>query len=53
VLQPLGITEKLLHDWLFAQAGYLPPQALKQARQADRLDLPLFSSLPGLRMGLL
>jgi DNA polymerase-2 len=53
VLQPLGITEKLLHDWLFAQARYLPPHALQQARQSDRLDLPLFSSLQSLRVGVL
>ena len=53
ILQPLGITEKLLHDWLFARAGYVSPGALPLARQADRLDLPLFAPLQSVRVGLL
>lgn len=53
VLQPLGITEKLLHDWLFTRAGYVSPGALPLPRQADRLDLPLFAPLQSVRVGLL
>ncbi|MGE5251232.1 MAG: hypothetical protein ACM3QS_13585, partial [Bacteroidota bacterium] len=53
ILQPLGVTEKILRTWLFARAGYIHPSGLLHASPPGRRDLPLFSSLERLRVELL
>ena len=43
VLQPLGIPEHVLRDWMFSEAGYSMP-GLNPA-QLQKCELPLFASL--------
>lgn len=46
VLQPLGVTKSVLHNWLFSQASYLLPPGLLH----DRMETPLFENLDKLRV---
>ena len=47
VLQPLGVTEPVLRNWMFSEASYLlPPGLLHQ-----RLEMPLFAGLRRVRVG--
>jgi len=46
VLQPLGVTENILRNWMFSQASYLLPPGLLH----HRLELPLFANLKYLRV---
>ena len=48
VLQPLGVTENVLRNWMFSEASYLLPPGLLH----DRLEIPLFASLERLRVGM-
>ena len=41
VLQPLGVTENVLKNWMFAEANYLLPPG----RLHHRLEMPLFATL--------
>ena len=41
VIQPLGVTERVLRNWMFCQASYLLPPGLLHAR----LEMPLFAKL--------
>ncbi|MDQ2693303.1 MAG: hypothetical protein M3Y68_14800 [Chloroflexota bacterium] len=41
VLQPLGVTENVLKNWMFARASYLLPPG----RLHHRLEMPLFATL--------
>jgi len=41
VLQPLGVTESVLRNWMFTRASYLLPPGLLH----HRLEMPLFASL--------
>jgi DNA polymerase II len=41
ILQPLGVTENVLRNWMFSEASYLVPPGLLH----NRLELPLFSDL--------
>jgi DNA polymerase elongation subunit (family B) len=41
ILQPLGITEKLLADWVFGRSNYLAPPGVL----LDGQEMPLFASL--------
>jgi DNA polymerase elongation subunit (family B) len=46
VLQPLGVTENVLRNWLFSEASYLVPPGLLH----DRLEMPLFANLKNVRV---
>lgn len=49
VLQPLGVTEKILRNWLFNEASYLVPPALLH----PRLEMPLFANLKHVHMNII
>ena len=46
ILQPLGVTEHVLRNWMFSRASYLFPPGMLH----DRLEMPLFASLKNTRM---
>jgi DNA polymerase II len=46
VLQPLGVTEEVLRNWLFSEASYLLPPGLLH----PRLEIPLFANLKHMRV---
>jgi len=46
VLQPLGVTENVLRNWLFSEASYLVPPGLLH----HRLEMPLFADLKRVRV---
>jgi DNA polymerase I len=50
VLQPLGVTDSILKNWLIGQAGYLAPPGLLATTDSTRLALPLLASLEHLRV---
>jgi DNA polymerase II len=41
VLQPLGVTERVLRNWIYSDASYLLPPGLLH----NRLEMPLFANL--------
>ncbi|HET9587957.1 MAG TPA: DNA polymerase domain-containing protein [Anaerolineales bacterium] len=45
VLQPLGVTESVLRNWMFCKASYLLPPGMLSPYGSSRLDLPLFAGL--------
>jgi DNA polymerase elongation subunit (family B) len=49
VLQPLGVTQDVLKNWVFSEASYLLPPGLLH----HRLEMPLFAALKRLRVDLL
>jgi DNA polymerase-2 len=49
VVQPLGVTENVLKNWIFCQANYLLPPGLLH----NRLELPLFANIEHLTVDLL
>lgn len=49
VVQPLGVTENVLRNWMFSQASYLLPPGLLH----HRLEMPLFASLGRVRVDML
>jgi DNA polymerase-2 len=51
VLQPLGITEGTLRDWIFNQASYVTPANLTNlSKQLVRQELPIFANIANLRL---
>jgi DNA polymerase-2 len=46
VLQPLGVTESVLRNWMFTRASYLLPPGLLH----HRLEMPLFANLKRLQV---
>jgi DNA polymerase-2 len=46
VLQPLGVAERVLRNWMFSQASYLVPPGLLH----NRIEMPLFANLPRVRV---
>jgi hypothetical protein len=50
ILQPLGITEQILKNWLFSKAGYVLPPGQFDPADVAKLELPLFSKLKYLRV---
>jgi DNA polymerase-2 len=46
VLQPLGVPENILRNWLFSRASYLVPPGI----QHNRLEMPLFANLNRVRV---
>jgi DNA polymerase elongation subunit (family B) len=50
LLQPLHVTEKILKDWLFSNAGYIVPPGQLSSTDQTKLELPLFNNLKHLRV---
>lgn len=50
VLQPLGVAEEILRNWMFCEASYLLPPGLLIPSLSNRLDLPLFANLKRLSL---
>lgn len=50
ILQPLGLTEQILKNWLFSKAAYVLPPGQFDPADAGRLELPLFNKLKYLRV---
>ena len=50
VLQPLGVTDAILKNWLIGQVGYLAPPGFLKTTDATRLALPLFADQKYLRL---
>ncbi|HSL45967.1 MAG TPA: DNA polymerase domain-containing protein [Anaerolineales bacterium] len=46
VLQPLGVTETILRNWLFSEASYLLPPGLLHSK----LEMPLFANVKRVRV---
>ena len=46
VLQPLGVTKRVLKNWIFSEASYLLPPGLLH----PRLEMPLFAGLKRIRV---
>ena len=46
VLQPLGVTERVLRNWMFCQASYLFPPGLLH----NRMEMPLFANLRNIQV---
>ena len=46
ILQPLGVTEPVLRNWMFSRASYLLPPGLLH----NRLEMPLFANLSHIRV---
>jgi len=46
IVQPLGVTERVLRNWMFCQASYLLPPGLLHAR----MEMPLFTNLKDVRV---
>jgi hypothetical protein len=49
VLQPLGVTESVLRNWIFSEASYLLPPGLLY----PRLEMPLFADLKHVRVNIM
>lgn len=45
VLQPMGMSENVLRDWIFSEAGYLLPPGLLNPAPSKKTELPLFANL--------
>jgi DNA polymerase elongation subunit (family B) len=50
ILQPLGVSEKILRDWLFSKAGYIAPPGQLSSTDRTKLELPIFNDLKYLRV---
>jgi DNA polymerase elongation subunit (family B) len=50
VLQPLGVTESILKNWLIGGAAYLAPPGLLKSTDPTRLALPLLADIEHLRL---
>ena len=50
ILQPLGVPEKTLRNWLFSKAGYITRPGLLGSVDSTRLELPLFNNLKYIRV---
>lgn len=49
ILQPLGVNESILRNWIFSQASYILPRGFLH----DRLEMPLFVNLKHLHADLI
>ena len=45
VLQPMGIPENVVRDWLFREASYSLPAGWLESTQLQKSELPLFANL--------
>jgi DNA polymerase elongation subunit (family B) len=50
VLQPLGVTETILKNWVIGRAGYLAPPGVLATADPIRLALPLLADVDYLRV---
>jgi len=50
VLQPLGVTEVILKNWLIGGVGYLAPPGLLKFNDPEKLALPLLANLEYLHL---
>jgi DNA polymerase elongation subunit (family B) len=50
VLQPMGITETILKNWIIGGAGYLAPPGFLKTTDQTRLALPLLADVEYLRL---
>ena len=50
LVEPLGVTEKALREWVFGKVGYLAPPGMLGSYDSTRLALPLFSAVDDLRV---
>ena len=50
LLQPLGVSERILKDWLLSKAGYIDPPGQLHSTESIKLELPLFDNLEYLRL---
>jgi DNA polymerase elongation subunit (family B) len=50
MLQPLGVTENILKQWIFSEAGYIAPPGRLGSTDTTKLELPLFNDLKYLRV---
>ena len=45
LLQPLGVTETILRDWLFSKAGYITQPGFLASDNSTKLAMPLFNDV--------
>jgi DNA polymerase elongation subunit (family B) len=51
VLQPLGVTERVLKGWIFNKTGYvMPADLINPAQRAVKQETPIFADLRYLRL---
>jgi hypothetical protein len=50
ILQPLGVPEKTLRNWLFSKAGYITQPGRLGSTDPTRLEMPLFNALKYVRV---
>ncbi|HSJ88790.1 MAG TPA: DNA polymerase domain-containing protein [Anaerolineales bacterium] len=50
ILQPLGVSEKILRDWVFSKAGYVAAPGQLGSTDSNKLALPIFNDLKNLRV---
>lgn len=51
VLQPLGVTERVLRDWIVNKASYVMPKDLKNpSKRFAKQEVPLLADLPDLHL---
>jgi len=50
ILQPLGVTESILKNWVIGKVGYLAPPGVLKTTDSTRLALPLLSEVDYLRV---
>jgi DNA polymerase elongation subunit (family B) len=51
VLEPMGVTEVMLRNWLFHNASYITPAELVNlSKDKNKLSLPLFAEVDNLRV---
>jgi hypothetical protein len=50
ILQPLGVSEKILRDWIFSKAGYVTAPGQLGSTDSTKLALPIFNDLKYLRV---
>ena len=49
IVQPLGVTERILRNWMFCQASYLLPPGLLH----ERMEMPLFANVKNIRVDMI
>jgi DNA polymerase-2 len=50
VLQPIGVTESILKNWVIGRAGYLAPPGMLATTDPTKLALPLLADVKYLRL---
>ena len=48
VMQPLGVSEEVLREWVLSRAGYVaPPGMVRSLQDLSEIHMPLFAATPG------